>query len=169
MVARLKSAGLDEEVEMTWLSKALIVTALGTWMVVPSMAQVRVVVAPARARVVVGPRFFFGPRVVVPPAVVVRPYPYYYSPGFYYGPAWYYPYGAYAPRPDLGDVKIDTHLKDASVYVDEGYVGPIDKFKKFGLKPGNHEIELRDESGRSFFSERVQVLAGKTIELRPPA
>jgi hypothetical protein len=104
----------------------------------------------------------------------VVPYAYYgyYGPGWYgyYGPGWYYPYGAYyTERPVLGDVKINTHMKDVSVYVDGGYVGPISKFKKFSLKPGNHDIELRDFSGRGIFNQRVQVIANRSVELRPPA
>ena len=38
--------------------------------------------------------------------------------------------------------------------------------KKFSLRPGNHDIEVRDASGRSLFHERVQVLIGKTVDLK---
>jgi hypothetical protein len=103
------------------------------------------------------------------PPVIVRPY--YYGPGWtgYWGSGWYAPWRpAYAVGPSTGEVKIDTHLRNASVYVDRGYVGPIDKFKKFHLTPGNHDIELRDLSGETLFKERVQVILNKTIELKPP-
>jgi len=66
-------------------------------------------------------------------------------------------------------VKIDTRLKDASVYVDGGFVGPVSKFKKFALQPGNHDIELRDASGRTIFQQRIQVLVDRTTEIRSPA
>jgi hypothetical protein len=100
----------------------------------------------------------------------VRPY-------FFYGPAWY---GHPAPRyyswppaytvgSSTGQVKIDTHLKDALLYVDGGYVGPTDKFKKFHLKPGIHDVEMRDTSGATIFRERVQVILDKTTEIRVPA
>jgi hypothetical protein len=104
-------------------------------------------------------RVVFGPRVVIGPAFG------------YVGPNWYYPYygPAYALEPAKGELKIDTHLKDASVYVDGGFVGPISKFKKFDLKPGNHEIELRDASGGMIFQQRVQILLGRTTEVRSPA
>ena len=143
---------------MRGLSKAAGVAILGTLMATPSMAAQRVVV---------------WPRVIRRP-VIVRPY---YGPGWYgyqalgwYYPGWYYPWGpAHTVAPATGEVKIDTRLKDASVYVDGGYVGPIGKFKKFGLKPGNHDIELRDTSGQTIFDERVQVILNKTVEIRPPA
>jgi len=101
--------------------------------------------------------------------VVVRPFGFYRPFGFGYGPGWYYPYAyAYGIRPAMGEVKLDTHLKDASVYVDGGYVGPISKFKKFSLRPGNHDIEIRD-SGESIFEQKVQVIADKSVELRLPS
>src|ERR1044071_1359626 len=79
-----------------------------------------------------------------------------------------YPY-AYAPdymAENFGYVKIKTESKDASVYVDGGFADKIEKAKKFALRPGNHDIELRDSDGRTLFKERVQVLVGKTTELK---
>jgi|ERR1051326_331094 hypothetical protein len=78
-----------------------------------------------------------------------------------------YPY-AYAPdymAENFGYVKIKTDRKDASVYVDGGFADKIEKAKKFALRPGTHNIELRDSDGRSLFHERVAVLVGKTTEL----
>jgi hypothetical protein len=103
--------------------------------------------------------------------IVVRAYPYYYGgyygSGFYYGPRWYYPGQAvYVARPTTGEVKIDTHLKNASVYVDGGYSGLTNKLKHFSLSPGNHNIEVRDAGGNVMFSQRVQVLVGQTTEIR---
>jgi len=79
-----------------------------------------------------------------------------------------YPY-AYAPdymAENFGYVKIKTESKDASVYVDGGFADRVEKAKKFALRPGNHDIELRDSDGRTLFKERVQVLVGKTTELK---
>ena len=118
----------------------------------------------------------FGRPVIVRP--YVRPYPYiYYGPGWYgyWGPGWYFPGSYYSWGPSytvnstIGEVKIETHHKDASLYVDGGYVGPIDKFRKFGLMPGNHDIELRDMAGQTIFKERVQVILNRTVEIRPPS
>jgi hypothetical protein len=95
----------------------------------------------------------------------------YYGPGFYgpayygwYGPAYVAPY-AVVPGPYVGKVKIDTKMKDAAVYVDGGYAGTVRELKTFPLRPGNHNIELRDPSGQTIFQERIDVLAGKTTKL----
>jgi hypothetical protein len=91
-----------------------------------------------------------------------------YGPGWgWYGPyawGWGYPY-AYAPAPYVGQVKIENVAKDALVYVDGGYAGTAGKLKKFTLRPGNHNIELRDPSGHVFHQERINVIPGKTLEI----
>ena len=86
-----------------------------------------------------------------------------------FDPFFDYPY-PYAYEPDymaqnFGYVKIKTDRKDASVYVDGGFADRVEKAKKFALRPGTHDIELRDSDGRSLFHERVAVLVGKTTEL----
>ncbi len=78
-----------------------------------------------------------------------------------------YPY-TYAPdymAQNFGYVKLDTKLKDASVYVDGGFADKVEKSKKFALRPGTHDIQLRDSDGRQIFEERVAVLVGKTTTL----
>jgi hypothetical protein len=104
------------------------------------------------------------------PFVVVGGYygPAWYGPA-YYGPAWYGPgwgYG-YARAPVTGGVKFETKMKDASVYVDEGYAGTVGQLKTFQLRPGSHSVELRDHDGHSFYQERIEVVAGKTLKLVP--
>jgi hypothetical protein len=95
--------------------------------------------------------------------VVVEPfYPYYAGWGWGYGP-YGYP-GYYAPV-NYGEVKIETHRKDLAVYIDGGYAAEIKKDKKFTLKPGNHEIELRDSEGQTVYEEQVAVTVGKTTKL----
>ena len=99
--------------------------------------------------------------------IVVRPYAYY---GVGWGPTLYRPF-FYPPRavvvaPRAGDVKIQTHLKDASIYVDGGFVGRTGKLKNFSLQPGNHDVEVRDYNGRMLFHDRVHVLAGRTVEIK---
>ncbi len=88
--------------------------------------------------------------------------PGWYGPGYYgwYGPGYYYGYG-----PSAGKVKIVTPDKQASVFVDGGFVGPIAKAKKFSLQPGNHELELRDLNGRTLFQEQVRIIRGHTTEV----
>ena len=92
-----------------------------------------------------------------------------YGPGWgWYGPwgwGWGYPYYAYAPGPPSGEVKLVDVAKGALVYVDGGYAGTAGKLKKFALRPGNHNIELRDPSGHAFHQEKIHVIPGKTLEI----
>jgi hypothetical protein len=109
---------------------------------------------------------------VIVPAASARPRVFvggYFGPGFYgpayygwYGPGYYEPY-AVMPSPNVGKVKFDTKMKDAIVYVDDGYAGTV---RQLGtLRPGNHTVELRDPSGHTIFQQRIDVLVGKTIKL----
>jgi hypothetical protein len=112
--------------------------------------------------------------VCIAPVASARPYVFvrgYYGPAYYYGPAWYgpgwvAPYG-YVRGPVTGGVKFDTKMKDAAVYVDGGYAGTVGKLKTFQLRPGTHTVELRDHDGHSFYQERIEVIAGKTLKLVP--
>jgi len=62
-------------------------------------------------------------------------------------------------------VKLITQNKDAQVYVDGGYAGTAGKLKKFQLAPGQHDIELRDTSGKVLHEEHVTVVSGKTVDI----
>ena len=96
--------------------------------------------------------------------VIVQPVaPFYYDP-FFYGPYWY-PYAPYYPVANLGEVKIDTHHKFAKVYIDGGYAATITKAKKFTLRPGTHNIVLKNSDDVSFYHKRVAVLVGQTTKL----
>jgi hypothetical protein len=103
-------------------------------------------------------------RVVVVERVRVFD-PFFYDPFFYYPYPYTYPYPGDYMSEHFGYVKIKTDLKDAKLYVDGGFAARIEKAKKFALRPGNHDIELRDSDGRTLFRERVAVLVGKTTEL----
>jgi len=100
--------------------------------------------------------------------VFVRPVPV--DPFFYYGYGYPYGYPGYVPE-RYGYVKIDTHHqdKDAAVYVDGGYAAPVEKAKKFALRPGTHDIELRSSDNRTIFQERIAVLIGKTTKVDVPS
>ncbi len=97
--------------------------------------------------------------------------PGFYAPGYYgwYGPAYYSPYyyGPYAvaPGPNAGKVKFDTKMKDAGVYIDGSYAGTVRQLGTFRLRPGNHNIELRNPAGQTIFKQQIDVLAGKTLKL----
>ena len=86
-----------------------------------------------------------------------------------YDPFFTYPY-PYAYPPDymaanFGFVKIKTDRKDASVFIDGGFADKVAKAKKYALRPGNHNVELRDSDGRTIYQERVAITLGKTTEL----
>jgi PEGA domain-containing protein len=106
----------------------------------------------------------------------------YYVPAYtHYGPGYYTTYSStyYDPRyytevpatrlyPDshMGEVQIDTHFKDAMVYVDGGFAGRADKLDEFKLTAGTHDIELRNSSGYLLYHQVIDVLPGKTIKIK---
>lgn len=95
--------------------------------------------------------------------IIVEPFPHY-----YYGPWGFYPY----PAPyynNYGEVKIDTHRKDLAVFIDGGFAANTKNDKKFALKPGNHDVELRSAEGRTVFQENVAVIVGKTTKVEVPS
>lgn len=132
---------------MTRFSKYLVTGILG-------ILGLALLVPAASARPVVFVRGYFGPG--------------WYGPAYYgwYGPGYYGPY-AYAayPTASVGKVKFDTKMKDARVYVDGGFAGTVHDLGTFPLRPGTHNIELRDPAGQTIFQQKVDVLAGKTIKL----
>ena len=77
-------------------------------------------------------------------------------------------YTAFMQQPNMGQVKLETVDKDASVYVDGADAGSARKLKSFWLAPGVHNLELRDDKQRSS-RQRVYMLSGKTLAIRPRA
>ena len=101
-----------------------------------------------------------------PPTAVPAPAPL--PPAPLPAPAGAYPpYGARPRVASFGDVKIDTKIKGGSIYIDGGYAGVIGKLNKFQLPAGAHDIEFRDPSGHAFYSQKVQVMPGRIIEIYP--
>ena len=109
----------------------------------------------------------FG-RVVVVHRGYYRPFGWYggfcgfYGPGFY-GPGYY---GSYYHPPNAGQIKFDSPVKDAEVFIDGAYAGRAGKLKTITMRPGSYNIELR-APGRMRYAERVYVVAGKTVRLHP--
>jgi hypothetical protein len=83
--------------------------------------------------------------------------------------AYPYPYAPDYVARHYGYVKLKTHGRDASVFVDGGFAVKTHKNKSFALRPGNHNIELRDSDGRTFFQERVAVMVGQTTKVDVPS
>ena len=98
--------------------------------------------------------------------------PVYHYGGFYrpywgsywgWGPSYYGPYYA---NPNSGEVKLDTKVKDAEVFINGSYAGTTKQNKSMYLRPGSYNIEIR-EAGRRAYAEQVYVVAGKTLHLHP--
>lgn len=85
--------------------------------------------------------------------------------GSYWGPSGYWGPGYYA-YPNTGEVKLDTKVKDAQVFINGAYAGTTQEDKKMHLRPGTYNIEIR-ESGHTQYSEKVYVASGKTLHLHP--
>jgi hypothetical protein len=86
----------------------------------------------------------------------------------WYGPYFYGPYGyaPYAAVPNAGQVKLDTKVKDAQVFVDGSYAGTVGQLKTMTLRPGSYTIEIQ-APGRARYAEKIYVVAGKRITLNP--
>jgi hypothetical protein len=85
--------------------------------------------------------------------------------GGYWGPYWgpaYYGYG----YPAAGQVKLDTKVKDAEVFIDGAFAGTTHQTKSMYLRPGSYNIEIR-EAGLTKYADRVYIVAGKTLHLHP--
>jgi len=106
-----------------------------------------------------------APAAVRGVVVVGRPYFGYYG-GFYrpfWGPYW----GSYYyTHPNAGEVKLDTKVKDAQVFINGAYAGTTHENKSMYLRPGSYNIEIR-EAGRTPYAEKIYVVAGKTLKLHP--
>ena len=126
------------------MKKALLVAAAAVMTLAPMSAS-----AAIRGVVVVGPRYYGG----------------WYAP--YWGSYWGFGYpGPYYAYPRSGEVKIDTKVKDAQVFIDGAYAGTTHENKTMHLRPGSYNIEIR-EGERTAFSQRVYVALGKTVKLHP--
>src|SRR5690242_9303098 len=104
--------------------------------------------------------------------VIVRPYyggfyrpywgPYW---GAYWGPYWGYS-NFYDAHPNTGEVKLETKVKDAQVFINGSYAGTTKENKTMYLREGSYNIEIR-EGDATPFAQRVYVTPGKTVKLYP--
>jgi hypothetical protein len=81
--------------------------------------------------------------------------------GSYWGPR--YAYGYY---PNSGEVKLDTKVKDARVFINGAYAGTTHDNKTMHLRQGSYNIAIK-ENGQTPFNEQVYVTNGKTIHIKP--
>jgi PEGA domain len=87
--------------------------------------------------------------------------------GGFYSPYWGPAYGGYYyGHPNAGEVKLDTKVKDAQVFINGAYAGTTHEAKSMYLRPGTYNVEIR-EQGHTQYAEKVYVVAGKTLHLHP--
>ena len=88
--------------------------------------------------------------------------------GFYrpfWGPYWGPAYGTYY-APNSGEVKLDTKVKDAQVFINGAFAGTTKDNKSMHLRPGSYNIEIK-EAGNTAYAQKVYVEAGRTLHLHP--
>jgi len=105
-------------------------------------------------------------RVISRRVVVIERTPFFYDPFFPYG--GYYSYPPRYVAANYGEVKIEAHHQDkeANVYIDGGFAANMRDHHRFAMRPGNHDIELRDSDGQTIYKEHVAVTIGQTTKLR---
>jgi hypothetical protein len=130
--------------EVSKMKKGLLILAAALMTLAPVSAP-----AAVRAFVTVGRPYYGG----------------FYRPfwGSYWGPAYG---GYYFANPNAGEVKLDTKVKDAGVFINGAYAGTTHENKSMHLRPGSYNIEIR-EAGSTRYAEKVFVVAGKTLHLHP--
>lgn len=98
--------------------------------------------------------------------VVVVHRPFFYDP--FWGPYWggYPYYGGFYGYPNSGEVKLETKVKDAQVFINGSFAGDTHHNKTMYLRPGSYNIEIK-EGGRTQFAQQVYVTRGKTLKLYP--
>lgn len=124
------------------------------------LATAMIALAPISASAAVRGGFVVGPRIY---GGWYGPYWGSYWGPYYWGPGYFGPYNAY---PNLGEVKLDTKVRDAQVFINGSYSGTTHENKTMWLRPGSYNIEIR-ELGQTPFSQKIFVVTGKTMHLHP--
>jgi hypothetical protein len=81
-------------------------------------------------------------------------------------PYWGPMYGGYYASPIAGQVKLDTKVKDARVFINGAYAGTTHQNKSMYLRAGTYTIEIK-EAGHTRYAEKIYVVAAKTLHLQP--
>jgi len=96
------------------------------------------------------------------------PYPYYSYPSYPYN---YYPappaYSYVPPAPEVGYLHLEVEPRDAHVYVNGQYLGPVQQFAGGAatLAPGSYQVAVVAWGYRPFQQE-VQIVVGQTSTTR---
>jgi hypothetical protein len=103
----------------------------------------------------------FGGRVFVVPS---------YGAWNWYSP-YFGPYGVYVPYwgyegigAGTAELKLKTNIKTAEVFINGAYAGKAANLKTMWLRPDAYTLEIR-APGYASFSERVYLVAGKTMKI----
>ena len=95
-------------------------------------------------------------------------FPYYsafgYAPFGFFGDFWLDPPAAYY-QASLGELKLKTLDKNASIFLDGGFAGNAGQLKSMWIEPGTHEVRVTE--GNRSFEERIYVLTGRSLTLHP--
>lgn len=86
----------------------------------------------------------------------------YWGGGPYWGPGGY----GFGANAYVGEVKLDTKVREAQVFVNGAYAGTTHDNKTMHFRPGTYRIEIK-ANGQTAFNEKVYVMGGKTLRLRP--
>lgn len=109
--------------------------------------------------------------VALPASAAVR----YVGGGFGFGPAfgpwgygdpYYYGASTLVAHSDAGQIKLDTKVKGAEVFVNGSYAGTAGDLKSMWLRQGSYNLEVRSP-GRARYTEKIYVVNGKTLHVRP--
>jgi len=83
----------------------------------------------------------------------------------YWGPYWGTSYPVYA-YPNAGEVKLETKVKTAQVYIDGAFAGNTHQNHEMYLRAGTYKIQIV-EGGKVRYAKQVYVVAGKKLKLYP--
>ncbi|HET8550804.1 MAG TPA: hypothetical protein VFL57_22505, partial [Bryobacteraceae bacterium] len=95
---------------------------------------------------------FYGPPYWGPVWYGAAYNPWGFGPGWgWYDPFWYSPlavhpgyWTGFGRGEGMGEVKLDTEARAASVYIDGAYAGPVKDRRSMWLRPGTYDLQLRD-------------------------
>jgi hypothetical protein len=65
----------------------------------------------------------------------------------------------------MGEVKLQGTQKSAEVFLNGAYAGITGDLKSIWLEPGAYDLEVK--AGHQRFSQRIYVLSGKSLKIRP--
>lgn len=110
------------------------------------------------------PGYGYWPPFYDPLSPFFSPYssPAYFSGAFY--PVWQ---NGLTGREGRGEIRLQTNLPGADVFLDDAWAGIASDLKTIRLKPGVYNLKLTSEHHQPF-QIRLYVLSGKTLKVNAP-